>query len=260
MVGHSRALVNYKGVLLTADTRDMVQALEKRVFDLGKWKLELTGPSPGAVLFGEGQFSLAPAGREVRIQLRRSDRSEQDRLNAMWAAAVPLGFTPHDRWPRISDTGHIFYYFGLWQSIHDRLLAEGRGHLAWPSVCTAAQVDVGVWRGDRETERFVQAHLHRIGRNVGPLDGVIGKRTLAAIETLGLNRPSLAQVYAHLQTREVEPPKNSVKQPTQGHITVPGHTIQVQAFGDVTAQQHGLNAAFLTAHGEGRFVVDVKKP
>jgi hypothetical protein len=251
-------LQNYRGFTLTEDTAKALHALEERANQLGKWKLDILGPKPGT---DRGSVvSLAPAGREIHIKLRRSDRSEQESLNAAWACAVPLGFTPHDRWPRPSATDHIFYFLGPWSAINDRLLAEGRGHLAWPSVCIAAQCDVGVWDGDKGTERFIQSQLHRIGKNVGPIDGVIGPRTQAAIASLGLDRPSLAQVEVHLKA--ALPPQRPTYQPKQaarGHISIPGHKVRVQAFGGVRATQNGESGAALMADGNGRLVVEVEK-
>jgi len=251
------SLVNYRGFPVTPDTQDALVRLGKRADEAGKWALTLLGPSPGA---GKGNMlSLASAGREVHFRLSRSDRDEQTALNAAWACAIPLGFTPHDRWPRVSPTSHIYYYLGPWQTLNDRLLAEGRGHLAWPSVCAAAQADVGVWSGDKTLERFVQAQLHRVGKNIGPVDGVIGPRTTTGVESLGLKRPTLPQVAEHLRVASLTPPKSQAQKPLRGHLSVPGYNVRVQAFGGVQAQQHGDSGAFLTATGPGRLVVEVQK-
>tara|TARA_Y100000310_G_scaffold51341_1_gene47331 strand:+ start:1714 stop:2481 length:768 start_codon:yes stop_codon:yes gene_type:complete len=249
-------LINYRGFVVTPDARDALVKLEERANETGKWKLVLLGPTVGT---GVGNArSLAPAGREIHLTFRRSDRTQQDALNALWACAVPLGFTPSDRWPRESDTSHVFYFLGPWQSLNDRLLAEGRGHLAWPSVCAAAQVDVGAWKGDKGEERFVQAQLHRLGRNVGPVDGVVGPRTTAGVETLGMKQPSLGLVKEHVRTAK---PAETVDQPTvgRGHLSLPGHKVRVQAFGAVKAQQNGESAAFLVADGQGRVVIEVER-
>lgn len=249
------ALVNYKGYLVAPDLHDALVRLGERAHETGKWGLTLVGPSPGT---GAGNpLSLAPAGREIHLRFGRSNADEQAAINAAWACAVPLGFTPHDRWPRVSPTSHIFYFLGPWQTVNDRLLSEGRGHLAWPSVCAAAQADVGVWKGDKALERFVQAQLHRIGRSIGAVDGTIGPRTLAGIESLGLKRPSLAQVAEHLRTAQPTPVKAVGQKAQRGHLVVPGHTVRVQAFGSVQAQQQGDSGAVLAASGPGRLVVEV---
>ncbi len=249
-------LANYRGFVLTHDTRDALVKLENRASEMGKWKLDILGPTPGTE--AGNPLSLIPAGREIHFVLRRSDKNEQDALNAAWACAVPLGFTPDGRWPRATPTAHVFYFLGPWQSVNDRLLAEGRGHLAWPSVCAAAQVDVGAWSGDKGEERFVQAQLHRMGRNVGPVDGVVGPRTTSGVETLGMKQPTMGLVKEHLKT--AKPPQTESGQKVgRGHLTIPGHKIRVQAFGDVRAQQNGESGAFLAAEGRGRVVIEVER-
>jgi len=248
------SLVNYRGHALTEDTAKALHALEERAGKMGKWKLEL--------FKAPVDNPMVKAGREIHLRLRRSDATHQECLNAAWGFCVPLGFTPNDRWPRASQTDAVFYYLGPWQSLNDRLLAEGRGHLAWSSMCAAALVDVGRWEGDREAERFVQAQLHRIGKGVGPVDGVVGRRTQAGLESLGLHRPTLAASVNHLMNLDVLPQEAARKKAQKsqvGHLSIPNHRVRVQAFGAVTAQQHGETSAFITASGEGRLVVEVSK-
>jgi len=250
-------LINYRGVLLTADTAAALRLLEEVAVEKGKWALKILGPEPSTNMKAPG--SLIPAGREVHVEFRRSDVEDpQDALNALWGCAVPLGFTPRLRHLHLNgdpNQARVFHFFGPWQSLYDRLLAEGRGHLAWPSLCCAAQVDTGTWTGDRETERFVQAQLHRIGRNAGPLDGQVGPRTAEAMESLEIERKSLALVAQHLQA--AQPPEEAPRNRIRGHVTLPGRPIRAHAFGGVTAQQSGESGIVLTANGPGRVVIDV---
>lgn len=246
--------MSYKGCLLTPDTVAALSALEKAA-TAKKWRLRILGPSPSAP---DGDaVSLIPAGREVWFDLKRSDVGDlQTALNAAWGFAVPLGFTPLNRHPLSTgmEDDNIFHFFGPWQAVYDRLLAEGRGELAWPSVCAAAQVDVGAWKGDKADERFVQAQLHRIGRNPGPVDGVIGPRTASALETLGLDRPSLAQTLLYLKGAHPSPvPK---EQQSIGHLYVPHRKMVVSATGAIRVQQAG-NTAVLHVTGAGRLIVDI---
>ena len=118
-------------------------------------------------------------GREIRL--------ESPDLRSLWSIAIPLGFTPWSRWPVPGELDDLFHFAGPWQQVVDRLLAEGRGELAWQSACCAASCDVGAWKGDRELERFVQAQLHRVGANPGSLDGVVGRRTVDALNSIGLS-------------------------------------------------------------------------
>lgn len=244
-------LTSYKGMLVTPDMVAALKALEARASDNGKWrvkflKTDTTKPDP---------LSLAPAGREVRFVFERAGADPQTALNAAWGAAVPLGFTPGLRYPLLHDGHEVFHFFGPWRDVYDRLLAEGRGHLAWPSLCCAAQVDIGAWTGDKEEPRFVQAQLHRIGRNPGPVDGVVGPRTAAAIESLGLSRGSFAQVVDHLRT--AMPPERPEGTTQRGHFLLPGREVVVEAFGGITSWSAPHGAAFEVT-GPGRVVVDVR--
>jgi len=248
-------LINFRGLLLTQDTAHLVQSLEANAGATG-WQLELLGPKAGSA---DGEIlSLAPAGRELHLTLtRKEEHDPQSALNALWGYAVPLGVTPWDRYPIVGDINYIYHFLGPWQPLYDRLLAEGRGHLAWPSVCCAAQCDVGQWKGDKPDERFAQAQLHRVGRNCGPIDGIIGPRTAESIRSLGLERSSFAQVLAHLKERETPLPSRQDRR--VGHITVPGRQVAVTPTEGikVTRTMHG---ASLVVDQPGRVIVDIGEP
>jgi hypothetical protein len=143
-------------------------------------------------------LSLRPAGREVTLRLL-NEKGENE-LALLWELAVPLGFLPWLRFPVPDAHGldTVFHHPGEWAMLVDALHAEGQGEEAWPSLCAAAQVDAGVWGGDKPTERFVQAQLHRLGVSCGPVDGVVGGRTLAALKSLGLGGRALTEVAEKL--------------------------------------------------------------
>jgi len=144
-------LVSHMGLLLTVDTVTALQNLRERAHEVGGWKLVIMGPAPGT--HDMDPLSLIPAGRELRLRLERQESTVEEALFALWGCAVPLGFTPWTRYPvcreddEVEDST-IFHYYGEWAMVLDRLLAEGRGHLAWPSLCCAAQSDIGAWKGD----------------------------------------------------------------------------------------------------------------
>lgn len=241
---------------LTPDTLRALSSLEEAAFKKGGWRLSLVKSPPGQDVPPE---SLLSAGREVLIRLTHPDKDvhPQRALDALWGFAVPAGFTPRARYPLLSDPhASVFHYLGPWGPLYERVIAEGKGHLAWPSVCAAARVDVGAWEGANEEAVFVQAQLHRIGHNPGPVDGVIGERTLKVMRSLGLGRPSLAKVVEHLKT--ALPPKAppAVQRQAKGHITIPGRALQVQTYGGVVAtrQTEGVS---LKVTGPGRVVVDI---
>ena len=246
-------LVSYKGLLLSPDTAQAVEQLTAKASD-SKWLVELHGPTPG---LAEGSpRSLIPAGREIwfRFVPPAAEVSTQNALNAAWSHAIPMGFTPWLRHPLEGPGDTVFHFFGPWMALYERLLSEGRGHLAWPSVCAAAQCDVGAWKGDHQEERFVQAQLHRVGRNCGPVDGVIGPRTSEVIDSLGLKRATFSHVLEYLRTAEV--PQVPTHARRVGHVAFPGHSLNIATFGGIKAVKTPQGAT-LTYDGPGRVVLDV---
>lgn len=250
-----QSLISFRGFLLTKDTAHAIEVLEGRGAELG-WKVRLLGPAPGSQ--DGNPMSLIPAGREVHMVFEQGDSSKQVSLNALWGCAVPIGFTPKGRYPLADEPdANVFHYFGPWRTLHDRLLSEGRGHLAWPSVCCAAQCDVGMWQGDREAERLLQAQLHRIGRNCGPIDGVIGVRTASAIQSLGLGQVTIPDLLKHLY--QLEEGKRSSSPRQVGHLALPDRQISVTATGGVKVAR-SKQGAILTVDGPGRVVLDIGEP
>lgn len=246
-------LYNYRGIALSQDTIEALSKVEEKATENG-WRLDLIN-SDSTVPPSEGSESLQAAGRQVTLRLHRDDVGLQESLNAMWGHLVPLGFTPWNRYPIVSTPGdNVFHFFGPWRVIYDRLMSEGRGHLAWPSMCCASQVDVGTWAGDKVEERFVQAQLHRVGRNCGPVDGIIGPRTTECIDTLGLKRATFPKVIQYL--KKMESPSVEIRPRQVGHIALPGRNLTVSSYGGVkvTKTVHG---ATLTVDGPGRVILDV---
>jgi hypothetical protein len=242
-------LMTYKGLIVAPDVAAALRALEAKASESG-WRVRYIKPDD--VPYSE--MSLLPAGREVWFIFEKEGSVPLHALHAAWGAAVPLGFTPKLRDPLLEPGYQVYRYLGPWQGLYGKLLAEGRGHLAWPSVCCAAQVDVGKWLGDKEETRFVQAQLHRMGRNSGPIDGVVGQRTAAAIESLALPRASLTLVAEHLLKAE---PSQRQEQVSRGHLHLPGRQVVVQGHGGVKAWPMDNGAGFEIS-GPGRIVVDVR--
>jgi hypothetical protein len=246
---HRERIHTFKGFMITADVAEALRLLEASASQKG-WRVKYTIPDRPS---GHLPLSLLLAGREVHFTFEKDGADAQAALHAAWGCAVPLGFTPKLRHPLVESGFEVYHFYGPWQGVHGKMMAEGRGHLAFSSLCCAAQVDVGVWSGDKEEARFVQAQLHRIGRNPGPVDGVVGQRTAAAIESLNLPRASLAVVAEHLRTAQAPP-----KQPKQrGHVLIPHRQVVARGFGGVKVWPMD-NGAGLQVDGPGRLVVDVR--
>jgi len=173
---------------------------------------------------------------------------------ALWGLAVPVGFIPWSRYPLPGPGDDLFHFFGPWRGLYDSLCGEGRGDEAWTSLCAAAQLDVGRWGGDRETERFTQAQAHRLGMPCGPVDGVVGPRTLDALRALGVKGLTLTEAATHLAKLEV--PKRRPTERVIGQIVVPGGDIQAVAHGAVALTKTPQGYA-MTVDGPGRVIVDL---
>lgn len=204
---------------------------------------------------------LARTGRLVHnVTLDEDDDTPevaQRKEDELWARFVPEGFVPWDRFPRgDSPTRGTFFYPGPWQPLIDSLLSEGLGQEALPSFATAAMLDIGQWEGDRETERFVQAQLHRIGMPCGPITGIIEERTAALLRSLGMDVPleKAAEILCEYETPQVSPKGERV----YGHIVMPGVDFSVQTVGAVEPlkQPAGLT---LSIEGRGRVILDIRE-
>lgn len=230
-----------------------LKVLNEKVAKLDNVKLSYHVPEaePGLT----EQYSMAGTGREVGLVLSSSDLSLEQELGLLWGLAVPLRFTPFSRYPLPGPRQAVFHYLGPWTLLYERLLAEGRGELAWPSVCVAAQCDVGVWKGDRGMERSVQAQLHRTGINCGPIDGIIGPRTASALTAARLTGMPFDKVEQELLTRPTGVLITNKKN-VHGHLVIQNTEYSVATFGRITSTRVNNGTAF-AIQGPGRIVVDV---
>lgn len=141
----------------------------------------------------------------------------------------------------------------------DQLLGAGRGEAGWPAFCCAAQLDVGKWEGTRGTERLVQAHLHRIGLNVGAVDGIIGNKTQGALRASGMHSMPLSEVAKEIVKREPRVPTILEKE-TDGQLVMPQDVDwSIHPYGQVRTTRTVQGANFHIS-GPGRVVIDVRDP
>jgi hypothetical protein len=261
-------LVAYRRSVVTPDTAEALRQLEMRAEARGGVRVVYRGVSHEDAAWGAdpgptgypSHLSMRPTGREVYISLdlleddRPEEEQRQDALEALWELTLPLGFDPWCRYPVASTGDAVFHFLGPWRGVYERLCAEGRGDLAWPSTCAAAQVDVGRWGGDRETERVVQAQLHRLGIHSGPVDGVIGERTTAGLRSFDLKGASLGEMASALC--RFETPQTSSPGRRRGHVLLAGDDVSVMTYGKV-ASLATKSGAVLTVDGPGRVVINV---
>ena len=267
-------LVQHKSGVFTPDTVDALRKLDQRLAKL-RVRLHVSGrpatqmnwtsvredPGPTGL---PPEWSAVPTGREAYLRLEilkdtEADASRREREIAMlWAVAVPLGLVPYTRYPLPGPHDTVFHCLGEWGILMDNLLGAGRGEAGWPGFCCAAQMDVDKWESNRPTERKVQAHLHRIGFNVGPIDGILGNKTQGALRAASLHSLPLSDVALKI---EAMPPRTQeiLDRTVQGRIELPDVSFTISPYGQVRATRT-VQGAELHISGPGRVVIDVRDP
>jgi hypothetical protein len=138
------------------------------------------GPGQKAAFVAEPGKSNHNAGRAVDIDiasLKFPGVPADKQLDKLWELAIPLGFTPIIKEARegASESWH-FDFWGDLRHVYQRYGYEVG------ALCGALLVGhAGQWQSDA---RVMQAHCHRLGKDVGALDGVIGPKTLKALMEL----------------------------------------------------------------------------
>jgi len=265
------SLVAYRSSLVTTDTAEALRALERAGSDVGAVRFQNKGvPSAQCSWAGVTEdagptglpphLSLRPSGREVylRVSLLDYQGNEESRRQAelalLWSLAVPLGFVPWSRYPVPGATDEVFHFLGPWAPLGDFLQGEGRGEEAWPSICSAAQCQVQKWEGPRLTERSVQTHLHRLGIHCGPVDGLMGERTLSSIRALGLGGLELQEVLIQLQKLSGHAPKKKEGERQIAHFSTDGPLPEAFSSGLVHTIKTKTGYA-VAADGPGRLIL-----
>lgn len=267
-------LVQYRTSAITSDVSEAMRKLESRAHEFGNVRIGFKSTSKAAHEWGavrdhpgpthcKPEWSMVPSGREVYLDLRfiedEGEDAEETRpereLATLWGLAIPLGFTPWLRYPLPGPGDDVFHFLGPWQTLYDHLISIGRGEEAWPSVACAAQSDVGAWQGSHPTERFVQAQLHRVGINIGPVDGQIGEVTAEGIRRAGFHGQALDKVAEGLVKMQIPSPGPDEEEKT-GHVLVPGKNLSIVCSGQVASTRTPTGAT-LDIKGPGRVVVDI---
>ena len=218
-------LVSYRGSFVNPECLEPLHKLNARGKEAGWKSLKIDACS-----FGSEEFlplSALHSGREFHIQIDAP-------IESLWSVAVPLGFIPWNRYPVNDENAHIFHYYGKWAPLIDFLHSEGMGEYAWGSFCCASLLEIGAWKGDKPLERTVQMHLHRLGIHCGPIDGVIGERTLQSLKTLGLSELRTEEILNKIKDWNFPRygvKENSLKINTNFKIQTPSvitHQIQIK--------------------------------
>lgn len=267
-------LVQHKNGVFTPDTVDALRKLERQISKLNarlkirgrplpemKWNHVREDPGPTGL---PPEWSAVPTGREVYLKLEISDDQEPDasrrerELAMLWAMTVPLGFVPYTRYPLPGPHDEVFHFVGEWNTLMDQLLGAGRGEAGWPGFCCAAQIDAGKWEGPRPTERLVQIHLHRIGFNIGPIDGILGNKTQGGLRAASLHSIPLKEAAERIEKMAPHVPK-LLDREVQGRLEMPDVDFSIHPYGQVRTTRT-VQGADLHISGPGRVVLDVRDP
>jgi hypothetical protein len=267
--------VQFNTTTVTTDTASALRQLEKRAATMKDVRLSITGPKQSQMTWDGArknpgptglppEWSALPTGREVYLGIEILDdtlspESRTERaLATLWALAIPLGFTPFARYPLPGPHMSVFHFMGTWAIVMDHMLGAGRGEAAWPGFCAAAQADADAWEESKQTERYVQAHLHRLGFNCGAIDGIVANNTLASMKALGVAGRPLMDVATELGTRGT-PARRPSKQKVLGSIDLGDVDFSIASYGQIHTMRTPKGAQ-ISVGGPGRIVVDVQEP
>lgn len=256
-------LISHRSSVVTPDTAEALRLLEREGAELGDVRIKYKGvPKVKATWSGvetdpgptdlPAPLSMRPTGREVYLSVELKQADPLTELATLWSIAVPLGFMPLSRYPVPGPHSEVFHYLGPWASVTNFLHGEGRGDHAWPSMCAAAQCDVGTWEGTKPLERGIQSNLHRLGINCGPIDGEIGERTLSSLKALGLGGLSAEEVSLRVSGFKTPKPKREESQ--TGFLTMKGQQVEAFCSGEVHALKTRAGYS-ITTNGRGRLIL-----
>lgn len=241
-------LISMRGIRVVPELAEALRELELALAKVGDVRLKVSSSD---------STELFRAGRELVLELVSSKYSEKDCRLILWGCAIPVGFTPMDRYPNLNtDTNNVFHFIGEWSSYLSSLLSYGMGEYAWQNVCQVALLDTGMANPRNIEICYIQAQLARIGLYVGNIDGVISEQFHRALMTLGLDKKEHKEVIAILNEKQVSVPQS--KEPLNGFITLPEVSFRVSSYGGVSTVQK-RNGVEIIIEDSGRLVLDVSR-
>jgi len=171
-----QAAVAAKGGTLHANSLTRTCAQQQVLRDAYVRWLNAGKPAPAVAAANKPGRSNHQGGRAIDANtLNAFPHAPADQqVDLLWATGAPLGFTHIIPRPdeTLSERWHFDVWLG-WSTVKD--------HLGYDTGCLCSALDVGQageWQSD---ERLTQALLLYIGLDIGEPDGVLGKRSWAAI-------------------------------------------------------------------------------
>ena len=148
--------------------------------------------------------SFHNSGRAVDISLKDlkfANVAKKDWLKVFWEIAKPEGLLPIIKAPSMnaSEAWHFDAPGTDWSPAYEKL--------SYDEVAKCCVLDIGEWHHPDDSEEkvlamFIQAQLIRLGNfEIGKVDGIIGKKSLAALieyEITGLELSVIAEILKGL--------------------------------------------------------------
>jgi hypothetical protein len=202
-----RALLPRKMAVCTPDTRDAISRLQKSVQQRGgelylsdlyrshdmqlqshlDWQAKRKvafSPPPGG--------SLHEAGRSIDLDLDALKMPLAD----FWPLAKAEGFSPIIATPssQLSEAWH-FDHRGSHHLVYEHYVAgRGRNLKPYAAMAASAILSTGVIVdrfADNQREATIQCGLVRLGFDIGSIDGELGAKSFAALDSAGLHKSDL---------------------------------------------------------------------
>lgn len=189
---------------------DCLRSVAEQAIERGKYEAWLAAGAPKSfdraimrrVFVARPGRSFHNAGRAIDIDiaaLKFPGLSSDKILDKLWDLAIPRGWRPAIKEPdETAKEAWHFDFMGEWASVFARLNYE--------QAAMAACLDIGeVGSFPQARERAIQAHLHRTGYDVGDIDGLIGKRSLAGLTALGITTTQRSQQFTEVRAKPSSP-------------------------------------------------------
>lgn len=179
IIGFETALAKKGGKLALSDLFRTYEMQSRAYVDYITGRKKAFSPPPGG--------SFHEAGRAFDLDLSVIHIS----LEELWPIAAKFGLTPVTAQPdpKLSEAWH-FERRGSHQLVYNYYNARETSRNLSPYLAAAASailavgINVNIFHA-RQIEASIQSCLIRLGKNIGNMDGLVGKKTKAALKGLG---------------------------------------------------------------------------